>query len=116
MNTNSNLTGVGGVGGVGGVCNVTVPSAKKDLNAFVTKYETEIMMGFVCFLNFVLVAAGAYKINQLETIAQGIYIDANYDKMLMGQLNTRDYKIMKSINLNPDNITEQRKDFQERFR
>ena len=113
MNTNSNLTGVGGVGGV---CNVTVPSAKKDLNAFVTKYETEIMMGFVCFLTFVLVAAGAYKINQLETIAQGIYIDANYDKILMGQLNTRDYKIMKSINLNPDNITEQRKDFQERFR
>ena len=113
MNTNSNLTGVGGVGGV---CNVTVPSAKKDLNAFVTKYETEIMMGFVCFLTFVLVAAGAYKINQLETIAQGIYIDANYDKMLMGQLNTRDYKIMKSINLNPDNITEQRKDFKERFR
>jgi len=113
MNTNSNLTGVGGVGGV---CNVTVPSAKKDLNAFVTKHETEIMMGFVCFLTFVLVAAGAYKINQLETIAQGIYIDANYDKMLMGQLNTRDYKIMKSINLNPDNITEQRKDFQERFR
>jgi hypothetical protein len=110
MNTNSNLTGVGGVG------NVTVPSAKKDLNAFVTKYETEIMMGFVCFLTFVLVAAGAYKINQLEIIAQGIYIDANYDKMLMGQLNTRDYKIMKSINLNPDNITEQRKDFQERFR
>ena len=113
MNTNSNLTGVGGVGGV---CNVTVPTAKKDLNAFVTKHETEIMMGFVCFLAFVLVAAGAYKINQLETIAQGIYIDANYDKILMGQLNTRDYKIMKSINLNPDNITEQRKDFQERFR
>ena len=113
MNTNSNLTGVGGVGGV---CNVTVPTAKKDLNTFVTKHETEIMMGFVCFLTFVLVAAGAYKINQLETIAQGIYIDANYDKMLMGQLNTRDYKIMKSINLNPDNITEQRKDFKERFR
>ena len=113
MNTNSNLTGVGGVGGV---CNVTVPSAKKDLNAFVAKHETEILMGFVCFLTFVLVAAGAYKINQLETIAQGIYIDANYDKMLMGQLNTRDYKIMKSINMNPDNITEQRKDFQERFR
>ena len=95
---------------------MTVPSAKKDLNAFVTKHETEIMMGFVCFLTFVLVAAGAYKINQLETIAQGIYIDANYDKMLMGQLNTRDYKIMKSINMNPDNITEQRKDFEERFR
>ena len=29
MNTNSNLSGVGGV------CNVTVPSAKKDLNAFI---------------------------------------------------------------------------------
>lgn len=113
MNTNSNLTGVSGVGGV---CNVTVPTAKKDLNAFVTKHETEILMGFVCFLTFVLVAAGAYKINQLETIAQGIYIDANYDKMLMGQLNTRDYKIMQSINLNPDNVTEQRKDFIERFR
>jgi hypothetical protein len=109
MNTNSNLSGVGGV-------IVNAPVAKKDWNAFITKHETEILMGFVCFLTLVLVTAGAYKINQLETIAQGIYIDANYDKMLMGQLNTRDYKIMKSINLNPDNITQQRNDFIERFR
>lgn len=107
MNTNSNLSGVGGV-----VVNAPV---KKDWNTFITKHETEILMGFVCFLTLVLVAAGAYKINQLETIAQGIYIDANYDKILMGQLNTRDYKIMQSINLNPDNVTEQRKDFIERF-
>ena len=32
MNTNSNLTGVSGV------CNVTVPTVKKDLNAFVAKH------------------------------------------------------------------------------
>jgi hypothetical protein len=108
MNTNSNLSGVGGV-----VVNAPV---KKDWNAFIAKHEIEILMGFVCFLTLVLVSAGAYKINQLETIAQGIYIDANYDKILMGQLNTRDYKIMQSINLNPDNVTEQRKDFIERFR
>lgn len=109
MNTNSNLSGVGGV-------IVNAPAVKKDWNAFVAKHETEILMGFMCFLTLIGVACFGYKINQLETIAQGIYIDANYDKMLMGQLNTRDYKIMKSINLNPDNITEQRKGFIERFR
>jgi hypothetical protein len=109
MNTNSNLSGVGGV-------IVNTPVVKKDWNAFVAKYEIEILMGFMCFLTLVAVACFGYKINQLETIAQGIYVDANYDKILMGQLNTRDYKIMKSINLNPDNITEQRKEFIERFR
>ena len=64
MNTNSNLSGVGGV-----VVNAPV---KKDWNAFIAKHEIEILMGFVCFLTLVLVSAGAYKINQLETIAQGI--------------------------------------------
>lgn len=109
MNTNSNLSGVGGV------CNVTAP-VKGNWSAFVIKHETNIFIGIMCFLAFFATACFSYKINQLETIAQGIYIDANYDKMLMGQLNTRDYKIMNSINLNPDNITEQRKDFIERFR
>ncbi|MFM6944986.1 MAG: hypothetical protein ACKOXV_06900 [Bacteroidota bacterium] len=109
MNTNSNLTGFGVVD------NVTAP-VKKDWSTFVIKHETNIFIGIMCFLAFFATACFSYKINQLETIAQGIYIDANYDRILMGQLNTRDYKIMQSINLDTDNITQQRKDFIERFR
>ena len=108
MNTNI----VAQATGVGGWMSVFSPS-KRD--AFINKYHTEILMVFILVLFAITTGLLSYRIIQLKSIASGIFIKANYEKIINGQLTTRDFKIMQDINMSTDDIFKQKQDFDDRY-
>jgi hypothetical protein len=120
MNTNTSQTGAGAgvVTNISAQVSGTFPDigglSKRD--AFINKYYTEIIMVFMLLMFALAVGAGAYKISELKSIASGIYIEANYDRIIEGKLTPRDFKIMKDIDMSPDNLFKQKEAFADRYR
>ena len=118
MNTNTSLTGSGVniSAQVSGTINppLTIGLSKKD--AFINKYYTEIIMVFMLLMVTLLVGAFTYKVTELKSIASGIFIEANYDRIIDGKLTPRDFKIMKDIDMSPDNLFKQKEAFADRYR
>ena len=73
-------------------------------------------MTFMLLMFAITVGAGVYKVMELKSIASGIYIEANFDRIINGQLTPRDFKIMKDIDMSPDNLFKQKEAFADRYR
>jgi hypothetical protein len=120
MTTNTSQTGSGVVTNISAQVSGTINSPahvglnKRDI--FIDKYYVEIVMFFMLLMFAIAVGAGAYKISELKSIASGIYIEANYDRIINGQLTPRDFKIMKDIDMSPDNLFKQKEAFADRYR
>jgi hypothetical protein len=120
MNTNTSQTGSGVVTNISAQVSGTMNSPgivglnKRDI--FIDKYYVEIVMFFMLLMFALAVGAGAYKISELKSIASGIYIEANYDRIIDGKLTPRDFKIMKDIDMSPDNLFKQKEAFADRYR
>ena len=120
MTTNTSQTGSGVVTNISAQVSGTINSpAIVGLNKrdkFIDKYYVEIVMFFMLLMFAIAVGAGAYKISELKSIASGIYIEANYDRIINGQLTPRDFKIMKDIDMSADNLFKQKEAFADRYR
>jgi hypothetical protein len=120
MNTNTSQTGAGVVTNisaqVSGTINSPAIGGLSKREAFINKYYVEIVMVFMLLMFAIAVGAGAYKISELKSIASGIYIEANYDRIIDGKLTPRDFKIMKDIDMSPDNLFKQKEAFADRYR
>ncbi len=121
MNTNTSQTGSGVVTNisaqVSGTFNPLVTMgglSKRD--AFINKYYTEIIMVFLLLMFTLVIGAFTYKVTELKSIASGIFIEANYDRIIDGKLTPRDFKIMKDIDMSADNLFKQKEAFAERYR
>ncbi len=120
MNTNTSQTGAGVVTNisaqVSGTINspLTIGLSKKD--AFINKYYTEIIMVFMLLMFVLVIGAFTYKVTELKSIASGIFIEANYDRIIDGKLTPRDFKIMKDIDMSADNLFKQKEAFADRYR
>ena len=120
MNTNTSQTGAGVVTNISAQVSGTMNSPaivglnKRDI--FINKYYVEIVMTFMLLMFAITVGAGVYKVMELKSIASGIYIEANFDRIINGQLTPRDFKIMKDIDMSPDNLFKQKEAFADRYR
>ena len=120
MNTNTSQTGSGVVTNISAQVSGTMISpaigglSKRD--AFINKYYTEIIMVFMLLMFALVIGAFTYKVTELKSIASGIFIEANYDRIIDGKLTPRDFKIMKDIDMSADNLFKQKEAFADRYR
>ena len=120
MNTNTSQTGSGVVTNISAQVSGTMNSPaivglnKRD--AFINKYYTEIIMVFMLLMFALVIGAFTYRVIELKSIASGIFIEANYDRIIDGKLTPRDFKIMKDIDMSPDNLFKQKEAFADRYR
>ncbi len=121
MNTNTSQTGAGVVTNISAQVSGTINSpatmgirSKRD--AFLDKYHVEIIMVFMLLMFVLVIGAFTYKVTELKSIASGIFIEANYDRIIDGKLTPRDFKIMKDIDMSPDNLFKQKEAFADRYR
>ncbi len=116
MNTNISQTGSGANISAQFSGSIISPTTVSKRDAFINKYYVEIIMSFMLFMFMLTVGAGVYKVMELKSIASGIFIEANYDRIIDGKLTPRDFKIMKDIDMSPDNLFKQKEAFAERYR
>ena len=117
MNTNTSLTGSGETisAQVSGTIYSPINIFRSKRDAFINKYYNEIGIVFTLVLFAFTVGLLSYKIYQLKSIASGIFIEANYDRIIDGKLTPRDFKIMKDIDMSPYNIFKQKQEFDDRY-
>ena len=120
MNTNTSQTGSGVVTNisaqVSGTFNPPAIGVLGKRDAFINKYYTEIIMVFMLLMFALVIGAFTYKVTELKSIASGIFIEANYDRIIDGKLTPRDFKIMKDIDMSADNLFKQKEAFADRYR
>ena len=118
MNTNTSQTGSGVVTNISAQVSGTFPviGGLSKTDAFINKYYTEIIMVFMLLMFALVIGAFTYKVTELKSIASGIFIEANYDRIIDGKLTPRDFKIMKDIDMSPDNLFKQKEAFADRYR
>lgn len=118
MNTNTSLTGSGATisAQVSGVISPSFDIKLSKREAFINKYYTEIIMVSMLLMFALSMVACAYRVAELKSIASGVFIEANYDRIIDGKLTPRDFKIMKDIDMSPDNLFKQKEEFSERYR
>lgn len=121
MNTNTSQTGAGVVTNISAQVSGTINSPatmgiRSKIDAFLDKYHVEIIMVFMLLMFVLVIGAFTYKVTELKSIASGIFIEANYDRIIDGKLTPRDFKIMKDIDMSADNLFKQKEAFAERYR